>query len=179
MDNDAVWQINRLGRLTSLVVADTNITGKGLIQLDRLRQLEVLDASQLKEIPVVLRVLRGSRALTDLSLDDCSLTDADLQDISHMRSLTSLNLNHSPISNTSLKRLSALTELQSLGLSGKYVQAESIDVLQSFKKLKKLRIDLIDWTPADRLRLQQALPANCEIIDGSKHASLQSFLTDK
>jgi hypothetical protein len=96
-----------------------------------------------------------------------------------MRSLTSLNLNHIPIRHTSLKRLSALTELHRLGLSGNYVQAESIDVLHGFKKLESLRIDLIDWTPADRLRLRQALPANCDIVDRSQMASYRSFLTDK
>jgi serine/threonine protein kinase len=177
--NESIPLLNRLKNLRELVIADTNITGGGLAQLDRLPQLVFLDATQIKEISATLRALRGSHAMSKLILDDCTVTDADLQNIGTMPSLSFLSLNHLPLKNTDFRCLSALSSLGGLSVSCTGLGPESISTLHQLKKLNWLHIRLSDWSDADKLRLKQALPADCTIFEDQLNPALKVWLKEK
>ena len=116
--------------------------------------------------------------LYQLALEDCVLTDSDIEDICSLSLLFDLNLARCPISTSSLKRLSALPNLCALNVQGSVFGPESIAVFHQFKKMQRLRMDRITWAAADRAKLKAALPSGCLIVERSGRPSFRLFFQD-
>jgi hypothetical protein len=177
--DDCISHLNGLTELTALSVGDTNITGKGLAGLRRLRQLVILEASQLKDISATLLALKGSSALKYLEVEFTFLSDQDFVNISTISSLDCLSLNHNSISLESLRRLSTLPHLEDLGVQDTLIGPDAISILHDFKKLKRLRIDANNWSASDIEKLKKAVPPDCNIEVRKLYPKFNTYLTER
>ncbi len=178
LGNDCIVHLNRLKDLMALSIGDTNITGTGLAGLHTLRQLQLLDACQTKDISAALQCLKGSTNLEYLNVEDCFTSDADIANIGTMSALTFLGLNHNKISQESFKHLSLLKELNYLGLDDTQLGPDAIGIIHDFKKLKRLRMDTKYWSASDIEKLKKAVPAGCTIEKKKTFPSARIYMTE-
>jgi len=163
--DEAMAMLQHFPKLRKLRISATQITGKGLAALSKLRQLEDLDISECSQLfdsdlaPLAAmtqlkRLNLWRDAITDvgvahlaplsklewLNLDNTQLTNAGLAHLAGMRKLTFLHLGSTSVSDTGLTYLQGLTSLNDLKLTRTAVTKVGVEQLQS--KLPDTKIQL-------------------------------------
>jgi serine/threonine protein kinase len=166
--DDFVDDLNKLTKINILSLKDTDLTGHGLARVKRLPQIVHLDISHIHTFPVALPLLATSRALVNLELNDCSLTDTDLKVISSLSTLRSLDIrDNRSVTDIGIAALGRLQNLIFLNLHGVRVSPACIKPLAKLTALANLDIDCAKWSPDDQRRLKAAFPTcNITASDG-------------
>ncbi len=122
MQDESLAHLSELTHLTSLYLAESNVTGAGLVYLSKLSELMILDLSQSKSgINTGLSHLSSLTKLRflDLGGDQNGFTDNELAHLANLKSLVSLSLSMSiDITDMGLGHIANLTNLTFLNLDG-------------------------------------------------------------
>jgi hypothetical protein len=106
-----------LPHLENLNLANTNITGSGLVHLEGLKNLRYLSLWNTPVDDVELESIKGLTKMYALVLDGTNVTDAGLAHIEGLANLEEwLGLANTQITDAGLYHLEGLTKLQSLNV---------------------------------------------------------------
>lgn len=119
--------------LKSLNIDGTDVTWKGLSNMDCIKHLEFLRACHLREGGKIIKALKGSRSMHFLSLTGSDVCDEDLKDLATMPNLQELNIGYNlKITKKGLAYLTPLKNLQSISVDKCGVSVrDAIDVLKT------------------------------------------------
>jgi hypothetical protein len=157
--NKCIDDINNLRSLFSLAVRRTKLTGADLARLDRLTRLVSLETTGIKNITAVLKKMRGTSILQNLEINQCDLTDQDIDLVCTMPNIDSLNILENPrITEESLVHLNRLKLLKVLYIDDVKLTSKVLSVLRSLPFLDSLNIDEKSATATEIARLKAALP---------------------
>ncbi len=135
----------------------------------QIESLETLRLTGFDEIDV--NQIASLKQLTTLSLDDCGVTDSQLQVLVSLESLQKLSLIDAKITDVGLSQLTKLTNLTFLDLSGTQITRSGIQVLNSIPTLDMLDLTMTKIQDDDLPRLPQSLSwlilASSDIGDGA------------
>jgi serine/threonine protein kinase len=167
--------IDKLPKLEILTLGRTKVTGDEVAKLKRLRHLTMLDLRCVKHGPLVVEALKNTDKLHLLGLRMTKQNDQSLATIGTMNNLEKLDLSYNDFSNEGLAELRSLTNLTDLDVSDCSVRPDAIELFAPFKRLKHLRIDLHDWTPAEVKRLENVIPQGALRDSTSTHTKHSTF----
>jgi len=98
--------LGRLPRLDHLNLAQTAITGQGMVHLQKLKALQSLDLSDTAHLTDDgLRALGTMKQLTSLSLDGATITDENLLHLTTLTNLRRLSLSNTGVSESAIEKL--------------------------------------------------------------------------
>jgi serine/threonine protein kinase len=160
-NDSCIVEMNKLANLTELRASKTGISGLGLSQLTRLKQLSSLTYSEGTQISTLLKALAGSKKLTSLGLDrpvDRSLTLSDLRLIASCKNLTRLDLDDCKIDRSGLAILSTLPHLKMLYASDNKIDQECFSEIKAMSNLESIDFDSRSWTPYCQLTFNRLFP---------------------
>lgn len=126
----------------------SHATNHGIIQIEHLTNLRVLDLSHNKVTGDVLEVLARMTKLEELSLNGIPIREGELQHLSHLRNLKHLSLSWTKLKTGELKQLSNLRYLEFLSMAGTSVTDDDLAVLSVFENLTTLDLSYTDVTAA-------------------------------
>ena len=187
LGDEGLKYLSNLDSLSELMLGDTGIIGKGLanlVGLTNLRGLSLrcktinseglahlsrmnfltqlsLRAPELKQFDFLRKLTR----LTELSLDEISITDADLVNLTELTQLKSLDLSNTQISDGALRHLAKLSNIQELGLAGTRITNAGLDQLTGLSHCKELNLHRTTVTPEGIVRLSARYPAMKILLD--------------
>lgn len=138
--------IARLRHLQRLVLAESDVTGVGLLALTSLPLIELdLSAADVGDDAPLDRFT----SLRSLRLRDTRISDATLkQTLGALRSLETLDLGRTRISNAGMDGLAALTTLRSLNLAYAELDDAGLRKLAPLQQLETLNLDSTHVTDA-------------------------------
>lgn len=160
-------QINKLPSLTVLRASKTNISGQGLSNLTRIKELEKLTYTEGTHVSTLLKALAGSKKLTTLGLDrpvSRTLTLSDLKLIASCKNLTRLDLDDCKLDREGLAILSTLPHLKMLYASGNKLDESCLPILRQMPSLEEVDFDAPSWTPHCQKLLRRQFPKISTII---------------
>ncbi len=160
-------QINKLPSLTILRASKTSISGKGLSELTRIKELEKLTYSQGTQVSTLLKALAGSKKLTSLKLDEPAgrtLTLSDLKLIASCKNLTRLDLDDCKLDREGLAILATLPHLKMLYASGNKLDESCFPILKQMPSLEEVDFSAPSWTPHCQKMLRREFPKISTII---------------
>lgn len=164
-----IAQINKLPNLTVLRASKTNISGQGLSELTRIKELEKLTYSEGTHLSTLLKALAGSKKLTTLGLDrpaSRTLTQSDLKLIASCKNLTRLDLDDCKLDREGLAILATLPHLKMLYANGNKIDESCLPILKQMPSLEKVDFDSKTWTPyCQKLLRRQAPKINTIVFD--------------
>lgn len=138
--NENMSQLEKLGKLRSLTIANTNIDDNGLFFIASLG-LEILDISNTK------------------------ITDRGLSALVSMSNMRLLSLKNTNITDNGILNLKELKKIQSLDLSNTKISDKSIPIISDLKELKSLIISNTGITDAGLSSLVNSNPSSLEFLD--------------
>ena len=162
-----IAQINKLPSLTVLRASKTNISGQGLSNLTRIKELEKLTYSEGTHVSTLLKALAGSKKLTALGLDrpvDRTLTLSDLKLIASSKNLTRLDLDDCKLDREGLAILATLPRLKMLYASGNKLDESCFPILKQMPSLEEVDFDAPSWTPRCQKMMRREFPKISTII---------------
>lgn len=162
-----IEQINKLPSLTVLRASKTNISGQGLSNLTRIKELEKLTYTEGTHVSALLKALAGSKKLTTLGLDRpvCkTLTLSDLKLIASCKNLTRLDLDDCKLDREGLAILATLPHLKMLYASGNKIDESCLPILKQMPSLEEVDFDAPSWTPHCQKMLRRQFPKISTII---------------
>jgi Leucine-rich repeat (LRR) protein len=193
-DADLLY-LKGLDRLHLLAIDWTQLTGKGIAQLDALPSLDYLILIGEKPAPDdVWNAVTALKKLKALDFQGAALTPEQAQSLRTMPNLTSLGLTfmaadvaesalpavgelgrlenlmliRSGVSDAALPHVARLTNLKYLGLQDTRITDTGLERLAALKKLTQVQLQRTKVTAAGVAKLQAALP-QCKIEwDGAK-----------
>ena len=121
--------LGKMTQLQSLELRNAKIEGFGFAPLANSRHLRTVTFTDNNVYPTPLEVLERFgkiNSLEHLSLDGCSIDDAELSKLRNLSNLKELWLNFTDISDAGLKHLAGFTKLTHLYVNGDDVTAEGI-----------------------------------------------------
>jgi hypothetical protein len=133
--------LQRLPKLTSLRLCDSNVSDQDLAHLSRLTQLEDLSLGYTRINGSGLVHLREFHALTRLELEKTDVDDAGVSYLVGLPKLEELNLSESRVTDEGLKRLAEIPSLKKIDLTGTLITDASIPLIKRIQS----RIDLVLW----------------------------------
>lgn len=154
-------QINKLPNLIELRASKTSISGQGLSQLTRLKDLQILTYSEGTQITTLLKALAGSKKLTSLGLDRPSgrlLTLTDLRLIATCKNLTHLDIDHCALDQDGLEILATLPHLKMLCSGDSKLDQRCLPILKKIPNLDAIDFDSKSWTPHCQALLRKQFP---------------------
>lgn len=154
-------QINKLPNLIELRASKTAISGQGLSQLTRLKDLEILTYSEGTQITTLLKALAGSKKLTSLGLDHPSgrlLTLSDLRLIASCKNLTHLDIDDCALDQNGLEILATLPHLKMLCSGHSKLDQRCLPILKKIPNLEAVDFDSKSWTPHCQALLRKQFP---------------------
>lgn len=160
-------QINKLPSLTVLRASKTNISGQGLSNLTRIKELEKLTYAEGTHVSTLLKALAGSKKLTTLGLDrpaSRTLTLSDLKLIASCKNLTRLDLDDCKLDREGLAILATLPHLKMLYASGNKLDESCFPILRQMPSLEEVDFDAPSWTPHCQKILRRQFPKISTII---------------
>lgn len=143
-----------LTRLLSLDLQGTKITGPGLEHLKRLPRLERLDLSRTPITDAGLDYLRDLKALERLILVDTRITDAGLEHVRGVSTLGDLNLRNTRCTGAALADLQAGPRVWNLDMYGAPVTDADLPYFKNLKILGRLVLSNTKITGAGLESLQ-------------------------
>ncbi len=163
VDDKVIDYLNQLPHLEYLDVANTRMTGDGLLRLKRLLSLKNLDCSTLDHIDSLVRKLSQSK-LEVLKIESVNLQAWHLKEIGKIKTLGLLSLSgNQSIDDNALLAIENLQNLSSLHLQTCSITAKSISFFKRFKKLTFLSLSDTNWTAAQIEALRNSIPAAVDV----------------
>jgi Leucine Rich repeat len=168
--------------ITSLNLAHSDVTDKGLKQLAELKNLDALRLQETKVTDKGLKELAGLKNLTSLGLSEAQLSDANLHVLreigllhcllqasagrderpTSVEEITALSLCRSAVTDAGLRELAGFKNLTWLDLRETRVTDVGLNELAGLKSLTKILLQDTHVTGVGVTELQKALP-NCQI----------------
>jgi hypothetical protein len=150
--------LNKNKPLRQLVLAHTQVTNEGFLQLGAQPEVVWLDltATRIDEQGMVR--LNQWVSLERISLEGTRITDLLVSRLARLPNLLELDLSGTPITDRSLKELGQLTKLRELWLTGTRISDAGLLHLEPLKQLELLNLDQTKVSAAARQRLQEKLP---------------------
>jgi serine/threonine protein kinase len=163
--NDCIADLNKLSKLRTLQIRDTEITGTGVGDLNMLPNLEHFETSGTEPLSAALQRMVNSQNIKHLVVDECQLTDKDMNLIGTMSNLEVLSVkDNEKITDHGLKAISTLKKLSNLTIDDTYLTTDCIATLKAMTALKTLNIKWKTWRPEDQERLSKALLPHCHVV---------------
>jgi hypothetical protein len=135
-------QAKCLPQLRFLHVSGRDITDDALVELEDLKQIEVLSVDRATGDEAGFKHLKGLTRLRELCVCGGNIHDADLQHLGHLHQLEILYLDSLPkISDAGLKHLKGLTKLRRLTIFQAAVTDAGFDYLAGMTQLECLELD--------------------------------------
>jgi len=148
--------VAELPRLFSLSLVATNkLSGKDLATLQTLGQLRSLNFDKGREVTALLEALKGSNTLTDLSLNQCTITPKDIKLIATMPNLVRLSMNSCGLKSEDLAPLNTMPVLANLTIRGNDLSPDFIDEFKGNNRIAWLQMSPPNWSDEDVARLRQ------------------------
>ena len=159
-----------LVKVTSLNLANDNITDEGLKQVATLKNLTRLSLEHCKQYTdVSLKEVAKLKNLTYLQLDYAKITDVGLKEVAKLNNLTELWVSYIDITDeglkeiAKLKKLTKLKNLTRLDLGYHKITDDGLKELAKLENLTSLNLNYCrQTTKAGVAELQKALP-KCSI----------------
>ncbi|QCE11876.1 LRR receptor-like serine/threonine-protein kinase FLS2 [Vigna unguiculata] len=162
-DSDIASALSGLSSLKSLNLGYTQLTPRSILNISKIRSLEILDieGNQLNES--ILRRLANDgftwpTNLQVLKLSSNSFTNEFLSSLTGLQHLKFLDLNYNQLNGSlDISGLSALTSLENLDISNNRIN--SFVVHQGSKSLSKLEVFTFDYNLINGSKLRESLQA--------------------
>jgi serine/threonine protein kinase len=166
--------INKLTDLKGLRIGQTQLHGSKVANLEILPKLHEFAATGIHDIDAALKKLAKSPNITYLKLDDCQLTNSDMQVIGTMPNLEDLIISdNTELTDDCLRSISRLKKLKHLEIDDTSISPACIVTLTKLTLLRKLTVNGNKWNTEERTKLKQALPL-CAVDSGeNKHKMLK------
>jgi len=150
-----------------------HVTNNGIMQIEHLTNLRVLDLASDKITSDVLEALSRMTKLEELSLRRIPIGKGELKQLSHLRNLKVLSLSFSKLKTGELKHISDLRNLEVLDLSGTLVTDDDLANLSDFANLTTLDLSYTDVTAVGLRHVQElknltSLHLNLQLEKGSE-----------
>jgi len=143
-----------------LNVDGTDVTSKGLAGMSCLKKLTYLRACYLRDGGKIIRALKGSKAIRELSLTGSDIGDEDLKDLQTLPNLVALNIGYNMrVTDRGLPHLAKLKNLQLISLDQTSVTPRA--AIDCFKKMNlpfRPRFTTLGWTPELKDELEKTWP---------------------
>lgn len=150
--------LNDLPALSDLTVNQTAITGRGLLQLKRLRKLKALRVKHIADVSLLLKALEGSD-IEELNVRMGRLSTADIDALTRMPNLRSLDVSvNERVNDAAILKLTRLENIEILRIHDTPVSPASIETLTRFPRLKTLTISANRWSSTNEDLLRKRLP---------------------
>ncbi len=133
--------------LRSLILSGTKANDSALKNIDRLRQLEVLDLQDTKVTDDTISVVKRCLQLRNLKLSGTEITDAGVKQLGSLRNLSVLSLDRTKITHESMSALASM-RLWSLSLDGTRISAAGLKALAINRSLQVLSLNGTDCDEA-------------------------------
>lgn len=154
----ALAHLEKLTRLTALILDGTDLTDEGLAHVRRLDALEQLWLPDTRITDDGLVQLKGLTRLKQLLLAGTQVGDTGLLCLKGLTSLEELSLSSTKITDDGLVHLKRMTRLRRLWLTGTRIGDAGLLHLKGLTSLQELEIYRTDVSDAGVKALQQALP---------------------
>ena len=160
--------INGIHSLKALLISDTKITGRDLLAIKRLQELESLNVSRLKDLsPLWQHLANNPVHIINLVANGCQYNSADMANIGHIKTLLSFSATNSKIDNVALASLAPATHLQALRLEHNGICHGAEPYFARYKELQKVRLNRKDHFDGSRwAQLHDLLPPGCLLKSG-------------
>jgi len=160
--------INGIHSLKALLISDTKITGRDLLAIKRLQELESLNVSRLKDLsPLWQHLANNPVHIINLVANGCQYNSADMANIGHIKTLLSFSATNSKIDNVALASLAPATHLQALRLEHNGICHGAEQYFARYKELQKVRLNRKDHFDGSRwAQLHDLLPPGCLLKSG-------------
>ncbi len=153
-----------LTQLETLLISRTEIDCAQLAPYRKtLCHLRMLDVSSLRNVPSLLKSLRGSTRMISLVLADDGLKDADMGDIAKITSLKRLQLAHNDITDAGIAKLTQLG-LTDINLVKTHVTAACAKDLAKIRELNCVTFP--KGLKKDEAEIKRAFPPGKSILFG-------------
>ncbi|MBP9092217.1 hypothetical protein KBI23_14405, partial [bacterium] len=160
-DGECLPQLNLLFDLKELELVGTQIRGRELATLSRIKKLKRLSYSPVIEPAELLKVLAPSNNLTELTLERGVLSLSDFQAISTCASLRHLRVSDTGMTNQCMEAISSLSHLKELQANPSLLDRDCFKSLKKLKNLRELGIggpkfgasDTVDFSKALRIQV--------------------------
>jgi eukaryotic-like serine/threonine-protein kinase len=151
--------IDSLPSLIDLRLTNTSVTGAGLARMKSIKTVLLLQASAIRNASKAVAALVGSHVLNALNLRRDHLTDNDMEKLGQIQSITLLYVGNNPdVTNKGISYLANLKKLNELDVWDCHITPSSIQYFEQMKALRKLHLNLAEWSDKDRRALVNAIP---------------------
>jgi serine/threonine protein kinase len=158
--NGDITDLNKLINLQFLFLDNTNMNGKTLAKLSRLRQLNYLRYCRSQGVSELLAALKGSKCITDLYLTGDYLTASDFKLIATLTELKMLQLKQTRMTDADLQALTALTKLKYLACDKTKLTALALEPLKTMRSNGLEQVDMrgLNLSEADARKIRAIIP---------------------
>ena len=154
--------IEEMKYLRNLNIPNTDIDGAELASYRKnLQKLVSLDLMAMKNAPLVLKSLQGSKKIQYLAVAQTGLKDSDITSIASLTNLDSLLIAQTAITDKGIAKLTHMAALQRISLSQCPVTIASVKSLSKMPKLN--RVQLPSSLKKDEAYIKRILP-KCEVL---------------
>lgn len=129
--DESLKLVGRMRQLTTLVIAKTKVTSKGVRELCGLEDLQALSCADTAIDDEGVKALHSLKKLKVLSFAGCSVTDAGVNSIVGMQDLEMLALDRTKVSAKCLPGLKRLTKLKVLSLKDVDISDSELEAFAS------------------------------------------------
>jgi hypothetical protein len=176
--DDQFEKIKKMPKLEQLWLTSTGTSAAALIKLPRLRDLVILDVTEMPNARLVLNALRGTKALTLLRLKKCDIKPEDLRIVSSFSNLTYLDVcGNQSVNDKAVNQLLPLKHLS-------YFNMECCPITPAVAKtvskmpVKTLHVDSQTLDPESVAQLEAALPGVNVIAQQTRESEMQTMMKD-
>ena len=137
--DDDLLRLNHPEKIGALLLANTNVSDRGLAIIAHTRRLNMLDISNTRAGSQTLARLQNVRQLDGLFLTNLAIGD---DDVVHLRELpiTGLTLAGTQVTDAGMLHLACLTQLQHLDISDTKISDKSVPTLIAYAHLVNLSV---------------------------------------
>jgi len=169
-DDDSVHYLVRIPNIVELNLADTQVTDRGLLELQGLQgSLRSLDLNRTTITDTGLRELRAfQKTMYSLSLSGTSVTDEGLANLEGFENLVVLRLAGTQICGTGLKSLSKSWKLRNLSLKASRANDDALKNLPTFTNLTCLNLEETAVTDAGLTQLTRLVALRWLYVKGTR-----------
>lgn len=146
--------VDEMPKLTNLSAANLKkLSGKDLAESKILPRLQNLNFNGGSDVGPLIEALKNSKNMTDLSLNNCRLTAADIKTLASIKNLTRISLNDCNLTTEDIKPLATMPTLTTMVLRGNNFTPDLIDLFKD-RPFAWLQITKPNWSEEDIARFK-------------------------